>query len=96
MSRNASSPAAGNKAAEELRDQQLSDVALIMKTRPGRRFMWRYLSKTYLFETSFNNSGSITAFNEGQRNVGLMMLADINEAAPEEYLTMLKESKEKQ
>lgn len=84
-----------DKANEAERDQALSDVALIMGTRPGRRFLWRYLAKTYLFQTSFNNSGSITAFNEGMRNVGLMMLADINEAAPEKYLEMLKESKEK-
>lgn len=96
--RNAADPekvAKHNREAEDAKDEQLQDMALVLSTRPGRRLIWRYLSETGIFTTSFNNSGSITAFNEGQRSVGLRLLAEVNEAAPEQYMVMLKESKEK-
>src|SRR5687767_10645516 len=75
------------------RDRDLSDVSAILATLHGRRFIWRYLTECRVFETSFNNSESITYFNEGMRNIGLKLLADVNEASPDAYLQMLKESK---
>jgi len=45
--------------------------------------------------TSFNNSGSVMAFNEGQRNIGLMLQAEVLEANPDAYMTMLTEQRTK-
>ena len=45
--------------------------------------------------TSFNASGSVMAFNEGQRNIGLMLQAEVLEASPEAYMTMLNEQRKK-
>ena len=76
------------------REQELADIYTVLSTRQGRRFYWKYLSFCKVFETSFNHSGSITAFNEGMRNVGLKLLSDMNEACPDVYAVIQKESKE--
>lgn len=82
------------RAAQSAKDQRLSDMALLLSTRPGRRFVWGLMSDCGIFRTSFDNSGSVTAFNEGRREIGLRVLADVNDAAPDQYLVMLRESKE--
>lgn len=82
------------KAAQSAKEQRIADMALLLSTRPGRRFIWGLMSDCGIFRSSFDNSGSVTAFNEGQRNVGLKVLADVNEAGPEQYLVMLRESQE--
>lgn len=74
-------------------EQQRRDIQWVLSEAAGRRFVLRYLEECGVFRTSFNNSGSITAFNEGQRNVGLMLFSDLNEASPEMYQVMLKEKK---
>jgi hypothetical protein len=86
--------AEGNRKALNVHEQNIADVAMLLSTRPGRRFIWRYLETCGVFRTSFDNSGSVTAYNEGRREIGLRMLADVNEAAPDQYLVMLRESKE--
>jgi hypothetical protein len=79
----------GNK--EKLRRaQELDDVREILRTKGGRRFYWRYLTDCGLFKTSMTGN-SQTYFLEGQRNVGLKLLADMNQAAPEAYLLMQQE-----
>lgn len=74
------------------RERELNDVRMVLSTLQGRRFVWRYLSECGVFRTSFTGN-SQTFFNEGERNIGLKILADVNEAAPEAYLTMMNESK---
>lgn len=80
------------KKVRRLRERELNDVRFILSSQEGRRFLWRYLEKCKVFETSFTGN-STTFFNEGMRNVGLMLIADINEAEPEAYLKMMNESK---
>lgn len=78
------------------RTQELQDVAYLLSDKRGRRFFWRYLSTCGVFKSSADNSGSWTYFNEGRRDVGLRLLSDMDEAAPDAYALMLKESKEEQ
>lgn len=78
------------------RNQEIQDIAFILGDKRGRRFYWRYLSSCGVYKSSADNSGSWTYFNEGRRNVGLSLMADMDEAAPEAYALMLKESKEEQ
>lgn len=75
------------------RDRELRDVADLLAMPAGRRFIWRYLSECGVFRTSWEASAKIH-FNEGMRNIGLMMLADVNEANPDGYIQMMKESKQ--
>lgn len=71
--------------------QIVEDLRWLMGHKPGRRFVRRLLERTGVYRTSFNTSGSVMAFNEGQRNVGLGLVAEIQEHAPDSFLLMLKE-----
>lgn len=82
----------GQKARSRAQ-RDIDDMATILSDIRGRRFIWRYLQECGVFKTSFNNSGSVTAFNEGMRNIGLKLLAEIMEADSEAYTLMASESK---
>lgn len=82
-----------NKDSQKrIRDKEVEDVKLIMSSREGRRFMWRMLEMCGVYRSSFTGN-SETFFREGQRNIGLMLLADIHEHCPDGFTTMLKEQK---
>ena len=92
---NAADPEQVKKAGKKdqrTRDRQLDDMRGVMSSLEGRRFMWRWLSECGVFKSSFTGN-SQTFFLEGQRNIGLMMLTDINESDPTSYVTMLTEAK---
>lgn len=80
---------------ERVRDRELADLRLVMSSVEGRRFVWRLLEKAGVFRTSFTGN-STTFFNEGMRNMGLMVLGDVHEACAAEYIVMMNESKEGQ
>lgn len=71
----------------------VEDLKWIMSSPRGRRVMWWLLGLTGIYRLSFNNSGSITAFNEGQRNIGLTLQANVSEHCHASYLTMLEEQR---
>lgn len=82
---------------KELRGKERdnNDIAWVLSTPQGRRFLWRYLETCHIFSTSFTGS-SETFFKEGERNIGLKLLADITECNAESYLLMMKEAKERE
>jgi len=67
-----------------------ADLLWLMNQREGRRFVWRLLQACHLYETSFTGTSS-TFFREGERNVGLLVLADITRLCPELYARMVGE-----
>jgi hypothetical protein len=71
----------------------LDDIKWLMGSRRGRRIVWRLLERTGVFRSSFTGN-SETFFREGMRNVGLMLMAQINEACPEQYTQMVQEQRE--
>lgn len=77
---------------EQIRDRELHDLRTVMATVEGRRFVWRLLDRAGVFRTSFTGN-STTFFNEGQRNMGLIVLADVHEACAEKYIEMMTEAK---
>jgi hypothetical protein len=80
-------------ADEHQRRIELEDLRWLMSDKRGRRFMHRLLEAAGIWRSSFTGDNA-TFFREGERNVGLRFLADVNEAAPERYATMLKEHRE--
>ncbi len=64
----------------------------LMNDKRGRRFIWKLLERTGVFTSSFTGN-STTFFNEGQRNVGLFLMALINDYAPDQYIVAMKERK---
>lgn len=80
------------KKPKQARLDELNDIKALMSQPAGRRFMWRLLTRCGVYQSSFTgNSG--TFFKEGERNVGLWVLADIHETALDEFLAMMKEAK---
>jgi hypothetical protein len=76
------------------RDIEKADFAWLMSDKRGRRFMWRMLEFTGLYRSSFTGNNE-TFFKEGARNVGLRLISDIHEFAPESYTQMLDEQRKK-
>ena len=74
------------------RDREVSDLRALMSTPAGRRFMWRLLEKTGLYKSSMTGN-SQTFFLEGQRNIGLFLLAQVNDHCLDEYVLMLSENR---
>ncbi len=73
------------------RDKENLQAILNMKS--GRAILWKYLCECGLFKTSYVSEGSEIYFLEGQRNIGLSIMNDINEVDPDSYLKMMKENK---
>lgn len=82
---------------QQQKNQRLSeneDIKMVMSTAEGRRFVNKLLERAGIYRCSFNGQSNNTIFNEGGRNQGLMLLSDIQTAAPGSYATMLKEKKD--
>lgn len=81
------------KKEEILQRQEEDDLVALLSTKSGRRFYWNLMCECGIFRLSMTGN-SQTFFNEGERSVGLKLLAYVNNYAPEAYPLMLKESKE--
>ena len=75
------------------RERDLADFMHVMESAQGRRVVYRYLGICGLYRTSFTGNNT-TFFNEGRRDIGLQLMADVQDSSPELYLKMLHEAKE--
>lgn len=66
----------------------------LMETGDGRAWMWDLLSSCGVFHSSFASDGLVMAFNEGRRDIGLRLVAEINRMVPELYGRMVVENQE--
>lgn len=64
----------------------------LLSGKSGRRWMYQLLESCHIFSTSFRNSVSEMAFAEGERNVGLRMLAALQLHCPARYMEMIQEA----
>ena len=77
--------------AREQRRRELEDLRWLLGHPQGRRIALRLLDMTGVFRSSFNHSGSVMAFNEGQRNVGLFLTDELLEANAKGYMKVIEE-----
>jgi hypothetical protein len=75
------------------REKELDDVRAVLDTGAGLRFVWRILNEAGVFMTSFTGEAPSTFFNEGRREMGLRVLADLIDAKPDAYLQMIQMTK---
>ena len=68
--------------------REVSDMRAVLATPEGERTLYRLLGLTGLFNCSFNTNGLAGAFNEGKRQIGLLMLARIEVADPWAFIRM--------
>jgi len=96
-------PAANPKVQKRLEqqrnrlDREFADaIVATLDTPHGRRFLGEWLDGySRLFQTSFDHSGSVMCFNEGQRNAGLQLLAKLEEVDAVKCELMLAELRER-
>ena len=70
------------------------DTVWVMRTRQGRRVIYRFIAQAGVWKTSFHTNALQMSFNEGQRNMGLVLLAKLTEYCEDSYALMLKEHSE--
>ena len=76
-----------SKRTEEAR---IRGLRVILASTDARTWLWDLLGSTGLYKSSFTGN-SQTFFLEGQRNIGLMIQADIVKHSPDALLSMMKE-----
>lgn len=74
--------------------QNVEELRYLLKQKEFRNFVWELLSDCKMFETSFTGN-STTFFNEGMRQVGLTVLMQVISVNPDAYVTMIKESQQR-
>lgn len=95
---NASDPeqvAAKRRTEGRKRKQDDAVVKTIMSSQAGRGWMHSMLASCHCFSMSFTGEALSSAFKEGERNIGNMMIASIMKVAPDEFIMMLKEHSKK-
>lgn len=71
------------------------DFVEVLGLPAGRRIFWWLLEVSGVYRSSFTGN-STTFFNEGRRDLGLMLLGKITEAKPEALILMMQESKKRE
>lgn len=90
---------AGNREHVKERDKRVKDrerrringLRQVLEQPDSRLWLWDLLEKCGISRLSFTGN-SQTFFNEGARNVGLNIQADLTREFPERYVEMLKEA----
>ena len=74
---------------KQLKKRNTADLQAVLKTVQGRRLLWRILQATRVHQHSFvPGDSTATAFHCGQQSIGLFLLAEIEDAAPNAYNQM--------
>jgi hypothetical protein len=83
------------KAAKFAESQRQQTITTLMSTSFGREWIWDILASCHCFVTTFSGDALTSAFAEGERNVGLRILADILVACPEQYIQAQREANDR-
>ncbi|MGC9196341.1 MAG: hypothetical protein ACP5IL_12940 [Syntrophobacteraceae bacterium] len=85
----------GRKEKLKTRDlQKKGALRSLLITPDGRLWMWDLLSLCGVYHSSFSNDALVMAFNEGRRDAGNRLIAEINrlDGGPELYRLMASEN----
>jgi hypothetical protein len=67
-------------------------IAALVQHQQGRKFLWRLLQIGGVGQQPYVSNALQTAFNCGTLNVGNQILEMLASAAPDAYITMMKEN----
>jgi hypothetical protein len=73
------------------RKDELAFLGRFLAEPVGRRWFYDRFAACHIYSTSFSKTAMEMAFYEGERNVGLQLVAEVTAASPELYMLMLKE-----
>ncbi len=74
------------------RERDTADLKKVLSDVEGRRVIWRILSEAGVFRGSFNQNALAMAFNEGKRDIGLLLIGEINANMPQRLFQLQNES----
>lgn len=81
------------KSKAELEQQRLDeDVRAVLSTYQGRSFIWSLLEQAGIYRTTFSEVPTISSFNEGMRQMGLLTIARVDAVDPNAYAKMRREA----
>jgi len=72
--------------------QQREFITNLMSAVAGRAWLFSLLEACHVFATSHTANALNTAFAEGERNIGLLILNDVMAACPDQYVVMMREA----
>jgi hypothetical protein len=75
--------------------QRHAFVHQMMSNVSGRTWLWHHLTTCHCFSTTFTGDPLTSAFSEGQRSIGLALLAEVMSACPDLYIQAMRESHER-
>ncbi len=78
---------------KSVRQKELNDVAFIISSPQGRRFMWRLLARCKVFGSVNDNSGSQVYYKVGQQDLGHFLLGEMGAANEDAFILMMNENK---
>lgn len=77
------------------KDTEEADIKWLMKDRRGRRILWQLLERCGTFGDPFSTNALLMANQAGQQKIGRVYFAMIHALAPDKYVTMVNEAKER-
>lgn len=83
------------KKASRTRADRLEFVKAAMGVEQGRAWFYDLLVRCRTINTPFSTDPYDTAFKCGMQNIGLSVMLDIQDAAPDKYITMVTEARGK-
>lgn len=99
MTYNAGDRGAVERRAKDFKHEEkrrLNFLRNCMASGEGRDFFYSLLARCHCHHSPWvRGETDATAFNLGEQNIGLMILADLVKASPELYLKMLSEQNDR-
>jgi hypothetical protein len=85
------------KAHKDREAHKALALSTLLASEPGRMWMWDVLADCRVGYLSFDTDTHVMAFNEGRRQIGNSLIAQINrlDGGPELYMRMASENREK-
>jgi hypothetical protein len=80
----------------DLEQREKDDIKFVMDSEQGRRVVWRVLESGRVFAAIPPMDALAMAFNEGQRNLALVLFQRVMTHCPDQYLKMAAEASEQE
>ena len=84
-----------SRAQELYRDQIVLDLEAVLSIPQGRRVLLRLLERCGVYRSAFTGETEATALRLGEQNIGLWLIAQIEDVDPTEYPKLLLEAAQK-
>lgn len=70
-------------------ERERNDLASVLQLEPGQAFVMRLLARCGVYQSTFSGNHAAASFSEGQRDIGLWVLEQVQGIDPELYANLL-------